>query len=72
MVPVSEFTPSQWAFVALILLAPIPSLWAIWDAFKRDFPTPQEKKGWLVLAIFVPILGGLAYILFGRKRGVRV
>jgi drug/metabolite transporter (DMT)-like permease len=45
------------------------SLLAIWDAFKRDFPTSMEKVGWIQLSIFIPFLGCLAYFCLGRRRG---
>ncbi len=45
------------------------SLFAIWDAFKRDFPTSMEKVGWIQISIFIPFLGCLAYFLLGRRRG---
>ncbi|CCO24516.1 PLD nuclease N-terminal domain-containing protein [Maridesulfovibrio hydrothermalis] len=45
------------------------TLFAIWDAFKRDFPSNMEKVGWIQLAIFIPFLGCLAYFVFGRRRG---
>ncbi len=56
--------------LALVLLAiPIlPNLWSIWHAFHRDFPTVQEKMIWISVAVFIPVLGGVAYILFGRPR----
>ncbi len=53
----------------LILLLPIlPNLWAIWHIFKNDFRTPQEKMGWIGACVFLPVVGGLAYVLSGRKR----
>lgn len=56
--------------VTLVLLAiPIlPNLWSIWHAFHRDFPTVQEKMAWVMACTFVPVLGGIAYILIGRRR----
>jgi hypothetical protein len=37
--------------------------------FPARLPTPAEKMAWLGAAVFVPVLGGLAYLVFGRKRG---
>ncbi|NMC47838.1 MAG: PLDc_N domain-containing protein [Desulfovibrio sp.] len=56
-------------FSILAFLPAIPNLWAIWHCFRREFPTPAEKMTWLGVAVFVPVLGGLAYLVFGRKRG---
>ena len=30
------------------------TLFAIWDAFKREFPSNMEKVGWIQLSIFIP------------------
>ncbi|NDV24409.1 PLD nuclease N-terminal domain-containing protein [Desulfovibrio sp. JC022] len=47
------------------------TLFAIWDAFNREFPSNMEKVGWIQLAIFIPFFGCLAYFLLGRKRGIK-
>jgi len=47
----------------------IISFWAIWHAYQRDFATSQEKVLWMSVAVFVPFLGGIAYLVLGRKRG---
>ncbi|MFP4070763.1 MAG: PLDc N-terminal domain-containing protein [Desulfovibrionales bacterium] len=66
-------SPAELAVVAGILLLPIvPSLWAIWHIFHCDFPTPQEKMAWLGASVFIPVLGGLTYIFWGRKRARKV
>ncbi len=58
--------------IALAFILPItPNLWAIWHIFHCDYPNPGEKMGWLFAAMFVPVLGGLAYCVWGRKRGLR-
>jgi hypothetical protein len=63
-------SPGEVALVSILALLPaILNLWAIWHSYRRDFPTPAEKMAWLGVAVFVPVLGGLAYLIFGRKRG---
>ncbi len=63
-------TPLQLALAAAVLiLAILPNYIAIWQSFHREFPTPLERTFWFLLAIFVPLLGGLAYLVWGRKRG---
>ncbi|SME94373.1 PLD nuclease N-terminal domain-containing protein [Desulfovibrio gilichinskyi] len=47
------------------------TLFAIWDAFKREFPSNMEKVGWIQLAIFIPFLGCLVYFLLGKNRGTK-
>ncbi|MFP4630122.1 MAG: PLDc N-terminal domain-containing protein [Desulfohalobiaceae bacterium] len=68
-----ELSALQLTVVILALLLPIlPNLWAIWHIFHCDFPTAQEKMAWLVAAMFLPVLGGIVYLLLGRKRAKRV
>ncbi len=60
-------------FLLFLLIIPIlPNLWAIWHIFRCDFTTPQEKMAWLAAAVFLPVLGGIIYILWGRRRGQKV
>lgn len=62
--------PGQMAVLAgLLILAILPNYIAIWQSFHREFPTSLERVFWFLLAIFVPLLGGLAYLIWGRKRG---
>ena len=64
-------SPAQIILIVLLIVLPIlPNLWSIWHIFHRDFDTPQEKMAWLALAVFIPVLGGLIYILFGRRRAM--
>jgi hypothetical protein len=56
-------------FYVVAALPVLVNLWAIQHAFHHNFPTIQEKMVWLSLAVFVPVLGGLAYLFIGRKRG---
>ena len=56
----------------LAFLLPItPNLWAIWHIFQCEYPSQGEKMGWLFAAMFLPVLGGLVYCLWGRKRGLK-
>lgn len=67
----SAISAGQWALAALILLMCFGiSAWAILDAWKREFDSSGEKAGWMQLIIFIPLLGALAYVSIGRKRGV--
>ncbi|MDQ7032426.1 MAG: PLD nuclease N-terminal domain-containing protein [Desulfonauticus sp.] len=52
----------------LLILPILPNLWAINHIFKNNFNSYQEKMIWLGLAVFVPVIGGLAYVFVGRKR----
>ncbi len=57
---------------SLFILAVLPNYIAIWQSFHREFPTPQERMFWYMLAIFLPLVGGLAYLIWGRKRGKKL
>mgnify|MGYP006279305903 FL=1 len=60
-------------FLFLLLIIPIlPNLWAIWHSFRCEFNTPQEKMAWLAASVFLPVIGGIIYIIWGRRRGQKV
>lgn len=68
----TALTATQW----IILLTAVTlcfsfSAWSILDAWKRTFESTNEKVLWMQICIFVPILGSLAYLFLGRKRGSR-
>lgn len=57
--------------LVLVLTLPIlPNLWSIRHAFKHDFSSEKEKMFWIRLATFLPVIGGLAYIIRGRLRAL--
>lgn len=54
--------------MALLALPILPNLWSIWHAMHRDFPGDKERYLWVMLSMFLPVLGGILYLLFGLKR----
>lgn len=52
----------------LLVLPILPNLWGILHVHRNTFPTPQERAAWILALVVLPILGGVGYILFGRKR----
>lgn len=50
------------------LPAQLLNLWAIWHAFNHTFATPVERILWMCAGVFLPFIGGLAYVLFGIRR----
>ncbi|HMM37723.1 MAG TPA: PLDc N-terminal domain-containing protein [Desulfovibrio sp.] len=73
MFPLPNLSNEQW----IMILAPMGifvciSLFSIWDAFRREFPSILEKMAWIQLSVLVPFLGGVAYLIFGRKRGQKI
>jgi hypothetical protein len=70
MFAVPALASSQWLIILSVVACFVGvSLYAIWDAFHRDFGSSNAKFGWVQLAVMVPFFGGLAYLFFGRKRG---
>jgi len=66
----SALTATQWiTIISAVLVSFLFSAWTILDAWKRDFEAPTEKMLWMQICIFIPILGSLAYLSLGRKRG---
>ena len=65
----ADLTAGQLALLALPIL---PNLWTIWHAMRHDFPGEREKYWWTLGAVFVPVLGGVAYLLFGLRRSKQV
>ena len=68
-----RFNPTLLASVAAgATIFMLLSWWAIRDAFSREFESTNEKVFWVQLAVLVPFLGGIVYILVGRKRGKKL
>lgn len=66
----SALTSTQWIIVILAVAVCFSfSAWSIWDTWKREFESTNEKVLWIQICIFIPILGSLAYLSIGRKRG---
>jgi len=64
----ATLTLKKWILLLLILLLPmIPTFWAIIDLFKVQTRAIYTKFFWLMFVIFIPCLGGLCYLLFGRR-----
>ncbi len=71
-IPIIEtLRTTPWA-VVLLVVPVLPNLWAILHIFRCDFNTGQEKMVWLAVSVFIPFLGGLIYLIWGRRRGIRV
>jgi hypothetical protein len=66
-----ENVPAEYfpLFLILAFIPILPNLWCIYHAFQREFPTPAEKMAWIGVGIFIPVLGGLIYLIWGRRRG---
>jgi drug/metabolite transporter (DMT)-like permease len=70
MLALPPLSPGQWiAILGVVFVFAAVSIYAIYDAFHRDFGSANAKFGWIQLSVMVPFFGGLAYLIFGRKRG---
>ena len=58
----------HWIVLALPIL---PNLWSIWHVRNHYFATEQEKSLWFLLAVFIPVLGGIIYLVAGRRRALK-
>ena len=58
----------EWWQIALLFLPALLNLWDIWHAFSHTFETPLERVLWMLACVFVPVFGGVAYVLFGWRR----
>lgn len=46
-------------------------LWMLIDCLTRQFHEPNDKLVWVLVIIFLPLLGALLYFFIGRPRGTR-
>jgi beta-lactamase regulating signal transducer with metallopeptidase domain len=56
--------------VAALLFA--PTVWAIRDAARRNFPTIKAKAIWLAVVTLLPPIGAFVYIAVGRPRASKI
>ncbi|MCH5277835.1 MAG: PLDc_N domain-containing protein [Desulfovibrionaceae bacterium] len=61
----TDLAPEQ---AALLLLPILPNLWSIWHAMRHEFPGEREKYLWIMAAVFLPLIGGMLYLLSGWRR----
>ncbi len=56
----------------VFLLPMVPTIWAIVDVAYRDFGSVRKKAIWGVFVVVVPCIGGIVYLIFGRRQGKRI
>lgn len=59
-----------WWHVFVWLLPMLPTFWSIWHIWTHAFADYQTRMLWLVFVVFVPVIGGIIYIILGRKRAL--
>ncbi len=66
------FSEVPMSTLLILMLPAVINLWGISHVIKRDYPNDGERNLWLLLCVGVPVIGGIVYFLFGRKRGVLI
>lgn len=56
-----------WWHLLVAALPILPNMWSIWHIWNHAFAGPEQRAKWLVLVVFVPVVGGIVYILCGRR-----
>lgn len=59
-----------WWHLVVALIPMLPNFWSIWDIWNHSFRTSEVRMMWLFFVVFVPVLGGIIYILVGRKQAM--
>lgn len=57
-------------WMAILSLPILPNFWCIWHAGRHAFPGPTEQMQWIRVGVFVPVLGGLIYLIWGMRRAM--
>ncbi len=57
-----------WWHVLIWLLPMLPTFWSIWHIWTHAFADYQTRMTWLVFVVFVPVIGGICYIISGRGK----
>ncbi len=58
----------QWWHFLVLLVPMLPNLYSIWHVRNHYFSNEQEKSLWFLLVVFVPVIGGIIYLIIGRKK----
>ncbi len=49
----------------------LPTFWSIWHIWTHAFADYQTRMTWLVFVVFVPVIGGICYIISGRGKALK-
>jgi uncharacterized membrane protein YhaH (DUF805 family) len=62
--------PQEWVVLFLVFVVPgLAFVWAIIDCAQRRFGDPGSKVLWVLVMLFVPVIGPLLYLAAGRGQG---
>lgn len=65
MIPIMDLSPAQ---QALCFAPALINLWAMWHAATHKFSSQVVQVVWIVVCMFLPVVGGLLYLCFGLPR----
>lgn len=57
-----------WWHIPLAMLPMLPTFWSILHIWRHQFDDPVQRARWLMLVVFLPVIGGLIYIVTGRRK----
>jgi hypothetical protein len=60
-----------WWHVPVALIPMLPTFWSIWHILHHEFEDATRRSLWLALTVFLPVLGGVIYIIRGSKKALR-
>lgn len=66
--------PGGWELIIMLLVIGLPSiiwLWALIDVLKSEFTNSSNKIIWILLIIFLPLLGAILYLAVGRGQKIK-
>jgi len=53
----------------LLILIPLGmTVWALIDVIRRDFEKDINKLVWIIVILFMPMLGGILYFFVGQSK----
>lgn len=61
----SDVSPATFA---LLMLPALINIWGISHAARHSFPRENERALWIAACIFLPVIGGVLYLIFGLRR----
>jgi hypothetical protein len=62
--------PEILVLLFIVIVPLILWIWALVDILKSNFSGSNDKLVWVLVIIFLPVLGALLYLLIGRGQKV--
>lgn len=66
-----DYGPIAVFIVFILCLAPLVIwFWALLDAIQNDFQDANNKIIWILLILFLPIIGSICYLFIGQRHKI--